>query len=330
MPPSSFEPDENAVKAAEERLRLALDSVGDGSWDWNLRSGEVFASDRWYESLGYGRGEYGLILDVWREMIHPEDVSIMESAVAAHVQGQTRVLDCEYRMRSKSGEYRWTQVRGQVIERDADGNPTRMVGTNQDISLAKRVQLTLDELEGRCRAIVNTAGCAIVVIDGDGRVQEWNPAAEKLYGWPLESVRGKDYAEWFLPEAYREPVKREIQRMMSGGADAQNFENPIITRDGAERNVLWNATTLCNSVGQPWAVLAVGQDLTEIREAERSRDFAVNEKDRALARVREMSIALERCTRCSAVRAGDDSWHSLEAHLGIEVRDTVCPRCSTD
>lgn len=330
MARSPDELDADALKAAEERLRLALDSVGDGSWDWNLRTDEVFASDRLYESLGYERADLGPFGDAWIGLLHPEDVPLVQSAIEAHLAGHTRELDCEYRMRTRSGQWRWTQVRGRVIERDEAGEPVRLVGTNLDISLAKRVQLSLDELEGRCRAIVNTAGCIIVVIDADGRVQEWNPAAERIYGWPFEAVRGKDYAEWFLPEAHREPVAAEVARMLAGGEETRNFENPILTRDGNERNVLWNATALRNSEGRPWAVLAVGQDITERRAFERSFQIAVNEKDRALERVRALSIALERCTRCSSVRTADDEWHSLEQHLGIAVSETVCPRCAAD
>jgi PAS domain-containing protein len=83
MPPEDF--DENARKQAEERLRAALDSVGDGSWDWNIRSGEVFFSDRWYESLGYRRGELGPGNGVWNEVFHPEDAPNVESALEAHL-----------------------------------------------------------------------------------------------------------------------------------------------------------------------------------------------------------------------------------------------------
>jgi PAS domain S-box-containing protein len=330
-PPELNGIDESARKEAEERLRLALDSVGDGAFDWNVRSGEIFCSDRWYESLGYRRGEFGSLVNVWREVLHPEDVPIMESAVDAHLRGYTREFECEFRMLAKSGEYRWTQVRGRVIQRDKDGAPLRMVGTTTDISLAKRVQLSLDELEGRCRSIVNTAGCIIVVIDGDGRIQEWNPAAERIYGWPFEAVRGKNYSEWFLPEAYREPVQREIARMLAGGEDTRNFENPIRTRDGSERDVLWNATALRNSEGHAWAVVAIGQDITEWRRAERAREIAVDERRRAQKRVRAMALAVERCTRCNSVRTSEDGdWHDLESHLGIEVSDAVCPSCATD
>jgi PAS domain S-box-containing protein len=322
--------DERALKEAEERLRLALDSVGDGAWDWNVRSGEVFCSDRWYESLGYRRDELGPISRVWSTFLHSEDAPLVRSATDAHLRGHTRQLECEYRVRTKSGSHRWMQVRGRVIERTPEGEPLRMVGTNSDISLAKRVQLSLDELEGRCRSIVNTAGCIIIVIDADGRIQEWNPAAERIYGFPAETVRGKRYADWFLPEAYREPVQHEIDRLMSGGPDTRNFENPILSRDGTEHAVLWNATALRNREGAPWAVLAIGQDISDWRHAERAREIAIGERRAALERVRQLAVELERCTGCGAVRTDETGWRVLSAHPGVETRERVCPDCRTE
>ena len=320
--------DDLARKQAEERLRAALDSVGDGSWDWNIRSGEMYLSDRWYEAIGYKRGELASGSDFWRELVHRDDTPNIDSAIEAHLRGHTRAFECEYRILSKSGEHRWMLARGRVLEHDEDGKPLRMVGTNADISLAKRVQLSLDELEGRCRSIVNTAGCIIVVIDRDGRIQEWNPAAERIYGWSLEAVRGRNYAEWFLPEEYREPVGREVERILEGGADTRNFENPIISRDGNLHDVLWNATALRNSEGVAWAVVAIGQDITEWRRAERQHEIALDEKDRALARARMLSVALERCSSCSSVRTRDGAWHDLESHLRIQAADALCPRCA--
>ena len=322
--------DAEAQKEAEERLRSALDSVGDGAFDWNVRTGEIFCSDRWYESIGFQRSDFGRLVDFWTEVVHPEDVQLLEDAIGSHVAGHTLELDVEYRIRTRSGTFRWTQLRGRVIECDEAGNAIRVVGTNFDISFAKRVQLSLDELEGRCRSIVNTAGCIIVVLDGDGCIQEWNPAAERIYGFPAEAVRGKRYAEWFLPEAYRKPVQLEIDRMMAGGESTRNFENPILTRDGTEHQVLWNASALLNSEGVPWAVVAIGQDITEWRAAERDRRIALDEKARAQERVRAMSQALDRCSSCGHVRTEGGHWHSLEDHLGLEVGNAICPSCTSD
>ena len=57
MPDSIATSPSQLIKDAEARLRHALDSVGDGSWDWNIETGEAFYSDRWIESLGYSRSD---------------------------------------------------------------------------------------------------------------------------------------------------------------------------------------------------------------------------------------------------------------------------------
>ena len=231
---------EDLIKRAEGRLRMALDSVADGSYDWNVRSGEMFYSERWYESLGYTRSEFRGLAD----LVHPEDAEIVSSAVEAHLKQQTTELDIEFRMRAKSGEYRWTHGRGRVIERDDDGEPIRIVGTNTDITPAKRMQEHLDDLESRSRSIVETAGCIIVVLDAAYSIQEWNPAAERIYGWSKEEVLGRNYVEWFLPERLQKGSMRTIDNIIADGGTTENFESPIITRDGSERDVLWNAAAL--------------------------------------------------------------------------------------
>ena len=243
---------DTATKEAEERLRLALDAVGDGAWDWDVRTGAIYYSDGWYSSLGYARGETVPLADEWGAFVHPEDADVLGSAVDAYVAGRTAELDCEFRVRTKSGDYRWMLARGRAIDRDEHGVPTRIVGINIDISLAKSVQSALDQAEGRCRAIVDTAGCIIVVLDAAYRVREWNPAAERIYGWSADEARGKDYLEWFLPKRFREPVRAE----------------------------------LVESAGRGWAVVAIGQDITERNKALRARDVALHEKEVALDRAR--------------------------------------------
>ncbi len=121
------------LKEADERLRAVLDSVGDGSWDWNIRSGEVFYSDRWIESLGYERKNIPPNVSFWESLIHPDDEERVWANLSPHIEGTT-----ERFMRRASGDYRWTLDRGRVVERDADGEALRMVGTNCVISLDRQ------------------------------------------------------------------------------------------------------------------------------------------------------------------------------------------------
>ncbi len=59
------------------RFRAALDAMGDGIWDWNIQTGEVFYSDRWLESLGYHRNDATPDLSFVGGIVHPEDGDVL-------------------------------------------------------------------------------------------------------------------------------------------------------------------------------------------------------------------------------------------------------------
>jgi PAS domain S-box-containing protein len=64
---------EKALRESEERWQFALEGAGDGLWDWNAQTNEVFFSRQWKAMLGYGDDEIGNTIDEWDRLIHPED-----------------------------------------------------------------------------------------------------------------------------------------------------------------------------------------------------------------------------------------------------------------
>ena len=283
------------ARPPRERLRSALDSVGDGAWDWNVRTDELFASDRWYASLGYHRSDFGRVVDVWNELLHPEDVPIMQSAVQAHLRGRTLELDCECRMRARSGEYRWTAVRGRVIERDAGGEPVRMVGTNFDISLGKRVQLSprrargplpLDREHGglhhrgdRCRGAhpgVEPGGRAHLRLAARGRpgqelhgvVPAGGPTASRSAGrWSASCRAARTRRTSRTPSSTRDAA--------AGGDVLSGTPRRFATARG--RRGPWSASVRTSPSGA---------------RRKRAREIALDERREALSRVRALSLAL--------------------------------------
>jgi two-component system sensor kinase FixL len=121
----------------------------------------------------------------------------------------------------------------------------------------------------RLRAVVATAGCAIVVLQRDGHVLEYNPAAERIYGWTRDEVMSTTF-ERFLPADLLVPFQRRLDDILSG-TDSLDFELAIHVKDKTLRIVSWNATRLCDETGQPYGVVAIGQDVTTARQAERAR-----------------------------------------------------------
>lgn len=142
---------EAALQISEERFYLAFEGCAMGLWDWNVKTGEVYFSSRWKTMLGYEVEEIEDSLKSWERLLHPEDFPQAQAAIQAHFQGETSIYEMEFRMLTKSGEWKWILAQAKVMERDDSGNPLRMTGTNTDISDRKKAEAALQFSEQRER-----------------------------------------------------------------------------------------------------------------------------------------------------------------------------------
>ncbi|MBI4779986.1 MAG: PAS domain-containing protein [Oscillatoriophycideae cyanobacterium NC_groundwater_1537_Pr4_S-0.65um_50_18] len=127
-----------SLRQSEERLQLALAGSGDGLWDWNIATGEAYLSPRWQEMLGYEAGELANHISTWQTLIHPEDRPWLMERLEKHLQNPQIPYGFDYRLQTKSGEWKWVGTYGKVVAYDDQGRPVRMAGTHKDISDRKR------------------------------------------------------------------------------------------------------------------------------------------------------------------------------------------------
>jgi PAS domain S-box-containing protein len=179
---------EHALRASEERLRHALDASNEGMWEWNLATGEAFANDLWFTQLGYAPGEITPSEQVWLDTVHPLDAAATQKAVDDFLQGKIEDSRQEYRIITKSGEVRWMRSVGKIVARAADGNPLRMVGTNTDVTGAKRAEQQLRDSEERFRLVVENSPNAIVIWDESGTLRYASRAIQNAVGISPEQV----------------------------------------------------------------------------------------------------------------------------------------------
>ena len=128
---------EARLRESEERLHLALDATRDGLWDWDLRSGLAYLSPRYFEMTGYRAEDVTPDFEFFKRTVHPDDLPRVLDSMSAHMEGRAAGSEFDYRLVTPAGEVRWMQGRGQVVERDGDGKPLRMVGTITDIGARK-------------------------------------------------------------------------------------------------------------------------------------------------------------------------------------------------
>ena len=136
------------LRASEERLNHALEGTQQGLWDWDLGTGSMYRSPRWFGMLGYEPGAIEATLEAGLDLIHPEDRLQTEAALNAHLEGRLPGLQVEYRLRTRSGDWLWVFDAGKVVAWHADGQPARMAGMCTDITERRRAEESLRALVG--------------------------------------------------------------------------------------------------------------------------------------------------------------------------------------
>lgn len=138
------------MRRREERLALALDGAQDGVWDWNVETGDTYFAPRFTEILGYSYGEIPSHFDAWWDRVPEEDHDEAWKAIQACVHGTEDNYRVEFRMEHRDGHLIWVLSRGRVVERNAEGTATRLVGTQTDIS--EQVELRNELVAAKERA----------------------------------------------------------------------------------------------------------------------------------------------------------------------------------
>ncbi len=139
---------EQQLTESEERLNLALKGTKAGLWDWHIQTGKTIFNERWANIIGYKLTELEPVsIQTWIDLCHPDDLIKSEKLLNDHFDGKTEYYDFEARMKHKDGHWVWVEDRGEIVERDINGNPIRMIGTHIDITERKKVDELKEDIE---------------------------------------------------------------------------------------------------------------------------------------------------------------------------------------
>lgn len=124
---------EESLTISEERYRLALDGSNDAIWEFDLKTGSFFASDKLYEITGYKEDVDVDINTFFKKFVHHEDVNFALKDFENHINNRTATYKCEFRLKINKGTYIWVSVRGKAL-RDSFGKATKLSGSVTDIT----------------------------------------------------------------------------------------------------------------------------------------------------------------------------------------------------
>jgi len=265
---------ERDLEETKNRLELALDASDHGFWDWDLDTDEVYFNPKFYEMLGYEEGELPNLYNTWKELMHPEDKKEVIPELLEKVENAEH-FEKEFRLKTKSGEWKWISARGNTYELDDYGDPHRAVGTHVDIDERKRAEKKLKKSEEKFRTFTEKAPVPVFVHQEEKCIYA-NDAAEDLLGYDREDILGEEIWEFIHPQS-KDKVRKRRNRRKSGEKVEPTEEFKINSKSG-EKYVKMMVEPIEQMDYDAYAVVAI--DKTEEKEYQDKIEYQANLLDK--------------------------------------------------
>ncbi|MFD5121266.1 SpoIIE family protein phosphatase [Streptomyces sp. NPDC058385] len=165
-----------------------LRAVQVGTWDWNMRTGELLWDDAAMIVYGANPDNFVPRVESWMKIVHPDDLPSTLAAVEKTIRDKT-VFEAEYRVRRPDGHYGWTQTRARLVL-DEDGQPYRMIGRAWESNESPAARNALSRVLRHMRD-------GFLAVDHDWKIVFTNLEAERTLGYPDEELFGR--VLWDLP-----------------------------------------------------------------------------------------------------------------------------------
>jgi diguanylate cyclase (GGDEF)-like protein/PAS domain S-box-containing protein len=279
---------EEALRESETRWQFALEGSGDGLWDWNVQTGDVYFSQRWKTVLGYEPDEISDRLEEWDKRVHPEDRERVYADINKHFEEQTEIYASEHRLQCKDGSYKWMLDRGKVISRTPDGKPLRVIGTHTDITERKNTLEALRESEARFRSLFDQTHDAVFILDLQGRQLAANQRAADMLGYTMNELLGLTIEEM---SADLEESQQVIEKLLTG-EHTPLYERRLRRKDGQILPVEINVELVRDSNGNPLHIQSVVRDISKRKRAQAAITAANEQLNLRVAEVERLQEEL--------------------------------------
>lgn len=254
---------EAAIRASEERYRMAIRATNDAVWDIDLLKGVIEWNEQYV--IAFGRPlATSHSWQWWIDRIHHEDRDRANLGLRAAIDGKSDHWSCEYRFLRADGV--WAEIHDRAfISRDSSGKAVRVVGTMQDVTDRNRAEAELRRTSKLLNSVVNGTTDAIFVKDRDGKYLLLNEAGAQIIGKPVEKIVGNDDHSWADPEVARQIRERDLKVMTSG---REETEEEVWNLAGVTRTLLTTKVPYRSPQGDIIGVLGISRDITDRKRLE--------------------------------------------------------------
>jgi diguanylate cyclase (GGDEF)-like protein/PAS domain S-box-containing protein len=288
----------------QERDALVAATANDGIWDFDGDSKRINLSRRWKAMLGYDLDDDDVLLD-WYGLVHPSDMSQVQSRMKEHLAGNSDYFESVHRMRHQNGDWRWMSSRAKAVM-DEKGRLLRLLGVEVDITERKLYEEALFREKESAQITLQSIGDGVITTDSQSNVEYINPVAEELTGWKVDDGSGRGIDEIFrgFHEETCEPLENPMTVAIRRNRAIKSVRPTLLIRkDGNELYVESTASPIRDGKGNVTGGVLVFHDVSESRELNRRLSYhASHDILTGLVNRREFENRLERALRSAKAR----------------------------
>jgi PAS domain S-box-containing protein len=255
------------LRDRDEHLRLILDAASAIIYEWDIRLDRVRRLHSSEPALAASGNTYDRFADIVAR-VHPEDRDLFRASVSEAVKSGTYLS--EFRIIRPDGTIVWLNERGRV-EKDAAGQPKRLLGISFDISDRRLSEQRLDEQRRLHKSLTDNATTALFIMNEHQQCVFMNPAAETLTGYSLEEVSGRplhDVVHHTRPDGRPYPLHACPIDQAFPKNDREQGEEVFVHKDGHIYHVAFTASPLRNERGEPSGTVVEVLDISQRKRAE--------------------------------------------------------------
>jgi PAS domain S-box-containing protein len=217
---------EEVLQESEQRLELAMEAGGIGTFDWNIRTNALVWTEQSKAAIARPSGASRGVFDDWVKRVRSEDRLVCEAGIQEVFRKKHHRWQAEFRMMIPDrAEERWIDSRSHIFY-DAHGEPRRMIGVYTDITERKQAEEALRAVSAELRQTLHTAGIGLTHCSRDLRYLSTNPAYGQLVGLPVEQIVGAPIID-VLGQAAFEIIRPRVERVLRGERVEYEDELPI-------------------------------------------------------------------------------------------------------
>jgi PAS domain S-box-containing protein len=231
------------------RLQNIIGATEVGTWEWQVKTGEMLYSPGWAEMLGYSLEELGAISRKTRNfLIHPDDLVSSEKKLKEYLSGNSKIYQCEVRMKHKQGQWVWVLDRGQVMSWDEEGLPEVMFGTHTDITSQVATKEQLAVREKKFRTLIENSDDAFAILDLNGKPTYVSASIGRVLGYTEQEAVELNLFEVVHPEDREKVAEHFKSALQKPGIPIAGHTGRVRHKDGSWR---WLSATITSMLHDP-------------------------------------------------------------------------------